>query len=117
MKPLQWRLSQACQDVEFKFESMFEPLLVIWPSLPNAVLVGNRLRNHGRRWPSSWGSIPAQLWWVRQSVLEYAAVAVGRDWLDLENSAATLVILTQFETQKVYFFVNFGLQLQKSFIM
>ena len=55
MKPLQWRLSQACQDVEFKFESMFEPLLVIWPSLPNAVLVGNRrfwLRNHGCRRPS-----------------------------------------------------------------
>ena len=46
---------------EFKFEYKFEPLQVIWESLPKAIPEDNRrfwLRN---QWPSSWGRSPAQL--------------------------------------------------------
>ena len=59
------------QAAEFKFESKFEPLPVIWQSLPKAIPEGNqRFQN---QWQLSWGSAPAQLGRVRR-----ARVKTGR---------------------------------------
>ena len=54
-KPLQ----PIGQAAEFKFESKFEPLQVIWQSLPKAVPEDNRRFRGQNQWPSSWGRAPA----------------------------------------------------------
>ena len=60
IKPLQ----PVGQAAEFKFESKFEPMPVIWQSLPKAIpednLDNRRFRGRNQR-PSSWGRAPAQL--------------------------------------------------------
>ena len=55
IKPLQ----PIGQAAEFKFESKFEPLPVIWQSLPKAVPEDNRRFRGQNQWPSSWGRAPA----------------------------------------------------------
>ena len=57
IKPLQ----PIGQAAEFKFESKFEPLPVIWQSLPKAVPEDNRRFRGQNQWPSSWGRAPAWL--------------------------------------------------------
>ena len=57
IKPLQL----VGQAAEFKFESKFEPLPVIWQSLPKAVPEDNRRFRGQNQLPSSWGSSPALL--------------------------------------------------------
>ena len=49
------------QAAELKFESKFEPLLVIWQSLPKAIPEDDRRFWLRIQWQSSWGSAPAQL--------------------------------------------------------
>ena len=56
-KPLQ----PIGQAAEFKFESKFKPLQVIWQSLPKATPEDNRRILLQNKWPSSWGSAPAQV--------------------------------------------------------
>ena len=43
------------QAAEFKFESKFKPLPVIWQSLPKAIPEENRRFWLQNQWPSSWG--------------------------------------------------------------
>ena len=55
---------EAIQAAEFKFESKFEPLPVIWQTVaisPKAVPEGNRRFRGQNQRPSSWGSSPALL--------------------------------------------------------
>ena len=58
------QLQPIGQAAEFKFESKFEPLQVIWQSPPKAVAAvreDNRRFRGKNPWPSSWGSAPARL--------------------------------------------------------
>ena len=57
IKPLQ----PVGQAAEFKFESKFEPLPVIWKSLPKAIPEDNRRFWLLNQWTSSWGCAPEQL--------------------------------------------------------
>ena len=57
IKPLQ----PIGQAAEFKFMSKFEPLPVVWQSLPNAIPEDNLKFWMPNQWPSSSGRAPAQL--------------------------------------------------------
>ena len=57
IKPLQ----PVGQAAEFKFESKFEPLQVIWQSLPKAIPEDNRRFWLQNQWQCSWGRALAQL--------------------------------------------------------
>ena len=74
------------QAAEFKFESEFEPLQVIWQSFPKAIREYNRRFLLQNQWPSSWGCAPAQIGRLdgraqTQVVSCSAAVAAGCDRL------------------------------------
>ena len=49
------------QEAEYKFESTFEPLPVIWQSPLKAIPEENRRFWQQNQWPGSWGRAPAQL--------------------------------------------------------
>ena len=91
MKPLKL----VGQAAEIKSESKFEPLQVIWISLPKAIPEDNRrfwlqssvdraLAPLGRVWRAS----------TNTGRFQAAAVAAGSDWLARGKSVTTLVILT-----------------------
>ena len=68
------------QEAEFKFESKFQPLPVIWQTLQKTVSERNwRLQN---QWPSTCGSTPAQVglvWlWSTDSIVQ---VCCSRFWM------------------------------------
>ena len=77
-KPLQL----VGQAAEFKFESKFRPLQVIWQSLPKAFPDKRKfwLQN---QWPSSWGCSQAQLWLARLASTNTVCFEVGQvgQWL------------------------------------
>ena len=84
IKPLQL----GRQAAQFKFESKFEPLQVIWQSLCRLVQkVIEGLRGSDGQ---------AQT----QGVSKSAAVPAGRDRLAWGKHATTLAILTQFKSQQ-----------------
>ena len=72
-KPLQL----VGQAAEFKFESKFEPLPVIWQSLPKAVPEDNRRFRGQNQWPSSWGRAPARLAHVGRASTNTGRFRVG----------------------------------------
>ena len=63
IKPLQ----PNGQAAEFKFESKFKPLQVIWQSLPKVVPEDNRRFRGQNQWPSPWGRALARLAQVGQA--------------------------------------------------
>ena len=73
IKPLQ----PIGQAAEFKFESKFEPLPVIWQSLPKAVPEDNRRFRGQNQWPSSWGRAPARLAQVGRASTNTGRFRVG----------------------------------------
>ena len=73
IKPLQL----VGQVAEFKFESKFEPLQVIWQSLPKAVPEDNRRFRGQNQWPSSWGRAPARLAHVGRASTNTGRFRVG----------------------------------------
>ena len=90
------------QAAEFKFESMFKPLPVIWQSPQKAVWEDNRRFWLQNQWPSSWGSAPAMLGQVWRASTNTGCFLVGCSccWLAWGKHATTLVILTQLESRK-----------------
>ena len=73
IKPLQL----VGQAAEFKFESKFEPLPVIWQSLQEAVPEDNRRFRGQNQWPSSWGRAPARLAQVGRASTNTGRFRVG----------------------------------------
>ena len=81
------------QAAEFKFESKFEPLPVIWQSTPKAIPEDNWRFWLQNQWPSASGSAPAQLSPAQtQGVSESAAVAAGRDLLTWGEAVLPLLL-------------------------
>ena len=54
-------LQPVGQAAEFKFESKFQPLPMIWQLLPKAIPEDNRRFLVQTEWQSSWGRAQAQL--------------------------------------------------------
>ena len=71
------RLQPIGQAAEFKFESKFKPLQVIWQSLPKAVPEDNRRFRGQNQWPSSWGRAPARLAQVGRASTNTGRFRVG----------------------------------------
>ena len=68
------------QAAKYKYESKFEALPVIWPSLPKEIQEGNRRFWLQNQWQSSWGSAPAhwaQLRWVGRASTNAGRFLVG----------------------------------------
>ena len=65
------------QAAELKFESKFEPLLVIWQSLPKTVPEDNRRFRGQNQRPSSWGSALAQFGRVGRASTNVGRFRVG----------------------------------------
>ena len=82
IKPLQ----PIGQAAEFKFESKFEPLQVIWQSLPKAVPEDNRRFRGQNQWPSSWGRAPASV---------KLHVSIGKYWVSLYVLACMVVCIME----------------------
>ena len=101
IKPLQL----GRQAAQFKFESKFEPLQVIWQSLRRLfqkVIEGLEGQINGQALGAALQLCLCQSDWQAQTqgVSESAAVAAGRYQLALGKHAITLVILTQFKSQQ-----------------
>ena len=119
-KPLQL-VGQAAQ---FKFESKFEPLQVIWQSLGRLfqkVIEGLEGKVNGQALGAALllclgGSDGRAQTQVSQDASESAAVAAVRDRLAWGKHATTLAILTQFKSQ-FKCIVNFGQQRVTFFFM
>ena len=65
------------QAAEFTFESKFEPLPIIWQSLPKAIPRDIREFLLQNQWPSSWSSAPAQLGRVGRASTKTGLFRVG----------------------------------------
>ena len=70
-------LQSVGQAAEFKFQSKFKPLQVIWQSFPKAVPENNRRFWVQNQMPSSWGSTPAQVWLVGVASMNSGSFLVG----------------------------------------
>ena len=91
IKPLQL----VGRAAEFMFEPNFEPVLVIWQSLPWAVPEDNRRFSLQNQWLSSWRRALAQQWQEQtQGVSKLAVVAAGSNQFAWGKGATTLAILT-----------------------
>ena len=100
------------QAAEFKFESKFEPLQVIWQSLSllKAIPEKNQRFWMQTQWPSSWGSAPAQLGLRAQAqgVYKLAGVADGKACLRKTCYHSCYTDSFQ-ESKRFWCFVNFEL--------
>ena len=82
IKPLQ----PIGQAAEFKFESKFEPLQVIWQSLPKAIPEDNWGFWLQNQWPSIRGRAPAQLGLVGRASVNTGRFQVGGSrWQGLDS--------------------------------
>ena len=85
------------QDVEFKFESEFKPLPLIWQSLLKAVPEDNQRFLTAKSMAELLGQSSRTAWegWTGpQGVSKSAEVAVGSNRLISRKGATTLAILT-----------------------
>ena len=110
------------QVAEFKFESKFEALPIIWQSLRRLFQKGIE-GLEGKINGQAFGAalllcLRESDWWAQtQGVSESAAVAAGRNRLTWGKHATTLAILTQFKSQQGFHALSISGRYESRFLL